>query len=304
MSLVSGTEESSFTDDLGSVTYCGDESAPCVTDDELCPMSELLFDKQRKIAELQAKLEDAEQRVRHLDSLAKLGELSAVVAHEIRNPLAGISATAEVMLDDISADDPHYESVAIIFEEIQRLEKTVRNLLDFARDRKPFITRVDLREVIEKVLAEIDGLAAEQNVTVTGACPNDLDNVQADPELIAQAFTNLALNAVQAMAQGGELGVKLYGETDEHGRWVRVAVSDSGCGIDSEHVDRIFDPFFTTKTNGAGLGLAVSKKIIEAQKGIITVDSKPGGGTTFVVSLPAAWNDNRKFASAQTQQRR
>lgn len=288
MSLVSAVEESSFTDGLGSVAYCADESAPCVTDDELCPMSGLLFEKQRNVAELQAKLEDAEQRVRHLDGLAKLGELSAVVAHEIRNPLAGISATAEVLLDDISVDDPRHESVAIIFEEIQRLEKTVRNLLDFARDRKPFITCVDLRDVVEKVLSEIGCLAAEQNVTVTGACPNDLESVQADPELVAQAFANLALNAVQAMSQGGDLGVELYGHTDEHGRWVRVAVSDSGCGIDSEHVDRIFDPFFTTKTNGAGLGLAVSKKIIEAQKGLITVDSKPGRGTTFVVSLPAA----------------
>ncbi|NQT18794.1 MAG: sensor histidine kinase [Planctomycetes bacterium] len=288
MSLVSVVEEASFTGDLGPVSYCDDGGAPCMINDEFCPMSELLLEHQRHVAQLKAKLEDSEQRVRHLDGLAKLGELSAVVAHEIRNPLAGISATAEVLLDDISIDDPRHESVTIIFQEIQRLEKTVRNLLDFARDHKPFITCTDIREVIERVLAGVDHLAAERGVTVSGACPNDLGDAQADPELLTQAFANLALNAVQAMPHGGELSVKLYRETDQHGRWVRVVVSDSGCGINSENIDRIFDPFFTTKTNGAGLGLAVSKKIIEAQKGRITVHSKPGRGTTFVVSLPAA----------------
>jgi len=288
LSLVTAAEEKTRTEDFGSVSHCVDYSATCMVPDEFCPMAELLCEKEKKAAEVEARLEDAERRLRHLDGLAKLGELSAVVAHEIRNPLTGISATAEVLLDDIPIDDPRHESVDIILSEIHRLEKTVRNLLDFARDRKPFITRVDLRDVVERVLAAVDCQAREHNITISGTCPSDLVDAQADPELVGQAFTNIALNAIQAMPDGGELNVKLYTETNALGRWVKVAIADSGSGISKENLEKIFDPFFTTKTSGAGLGLAVSRKIVEAQKGFIAVDSEPGRGATFVVGVPAA----------------
>lgn len=288
MSVVSAVEQHSLTGDFGSVSYCADDGGECLASDEFCPMSKLLHEKERAMTQLRGSLEDAQQRARHLDGLAKLGELSAVVAHEIRNPLAGISATAEVLLDDIAIDDPRRRSVDIILSEIHRLEKTVRNLLDFARDRKPFITRVDLRDVLERVLAAVDAHAEEHGITVEGTCPNSLPDAHADPELVEQAFTNLVLNALQAMPGGGKLGVKLYANTDETGRWIKVSITDCGCGIGKADRKRIFDPFFTTKAAGAGLGLAVSKKIIEAQKGFIAVDSSPGRGTTFVVGLPAA----------------
>jgi len=291
LSLVSPTEERSCTGNDGSVSHYVDDNTDgtgCMVSDELCPMAEILCEKEKTVSAIAAKLEDAQRRVRHLDDLAKLGEMSAVVAHEIRNPLTGISATAEVLLDDIPVDDPRHESVRVILYEIQRLEKTVRNLLDFARDRKPFIRRVDLRDVVESGLAAVDHQAKERDITVSGTCPNDLVDAQADPELVGQAFTNVALNAIEAMPDGGELNVRLYTETDDSRRWVKVAVTDSGKGISKRDLEKIFDPFFTTKANGAGLGLAVSRKIVEAQNGFISAQSTPGKGATFVIGLPAA----------------
>jgi len=288
-SLISSQEVPTSTVDPGSVSYPVDNDAiSCAASDNYCPMIEAFYDKQQKVDELQHKLDDADGRIRHLGDLAKLGELSAVVAHEIRNPLAGISATAEMLLDDIDAEDPRRESVRIILDEIQRLEKTVRNLLDFARTQKPFITRVDLREAMERVLARIDHHAKEHGVAINGICPNDLPDAQADPDLVRQAFLNVALNAIQAMPEGGELKVKLFRDADERGRCLRTAFIDTGCGIGKENLDRIFDPFFTTRANGAGLGLAVTRKIIEAQKGSVSVNSEVGRGSTFVITLPAA----------------
>ncbi|HUS59504.1 MAG TPA: ATP-binding protein [Planctomycetota bacterium] len=287
LSLTSTNEEQSFTRDPGSVSYSG-EAAACMAAEKFCPMIEAFYEKDRQLAELEARLEESEERARHLGDLAKLGEMSAVIAHEIRNPLTGISATAEVLLDDIAPEDPRHESVSIILDEIQRLEKIVRNLLDFARNRKPFITRVDLREEIEHVLASVSHLASQHDVTISGSCADDLEDAAADAELVRQAFLNIALNAVQAMPHGGELAVKLYSDADGRGRCLRTAFIDTGCGISKEIMEKIFDPFFTTKTGGAGLGLAVSKKIIEAQRGSITVESRPGGGSIFIVTLPAA----------------
>jgi len=288
LSLISPAEDDSFTSDPGTVSYSGDPAGACMAADKFCPMIEAFYEKDRQLAVLQSRLDEAEERARHLGDLAKLGEISAVIAHEIRNPLTGISATAEVLLEDIDPDDPRRESVSIILDEIQRLEKIVRNLLDFARNRKPFITRVDLRDEIEHVLAAISHAAAQAGVTISGACPDDLPDAAADPELVRQAFLNIALNAIQAMPLGGELTVKLFSEADDRGQCLRTAFIDTGCGISKENLAKIFDPFFTTKSGGAGLGLAVSQKMIEAQRGSISVESTPGTGSTFIVTLPAA----------------
>lgn len=288
LSQVSASKQNSLTSGDGSVSLSASGWLSCAVPDEFCPMAEALREKEREVVRVAAELAAAQRRMRHLDGLAKLGELSAVVAHEIRNPLAGISATAEVLLDDIPVGEPSRESVRIILGEIRRLEKTVRNLLDFARDCKPFITNVDLREVVERALAAVDHQAREHDVIIRGSCPNDLGDARADHELVGQALANIALNAIQAMPEGGELSVTLFAENDGLGRWIKVAITDSGCGISDENVKRIFDPFFTTKASGSGLGLAVSRKTIEAQKGFITVDSAPGRGTTFVVGLPSA----------------
>jgi signal transduction histidine kinase len=287
LSLVNAYDGSS-SEMIGTVSDSGLQDRSCGLMDSYCPLLEKLYEKEQGVVELTTRLDEAETTIKHLDGLAKLGELSAIVAHEIRNPLAGISATAEVLLEDLDFDDPRHESVSIILEEIQRLEKTVRNLLDFARQRKPYVTRVDVRDQMERALTTIDALVREQDVEVCGTCPNELPDAKADPELVQQALVNIAMNAVQAMPDGGELKVRLFEDADERGPRVNISVSDSGSGINDADMARIFDPFFTTKASGAGLGLAVSRKVIEAQGGAISVKSRVGRGTTFTVSLPAA----------------
>jgi len=294
LSLISPQEPYSHSTDGGTVSFADDlECTACMTDDSFCPMIETVYEKQRRIDELQEQLDDAEGRLKHLGDLAKLGELSAVIAHEIRNPLTGISATAEMLLDDIAADDPRRQSIRVILDEIQRLEKTVSNLLDFARNRKPFITRVDLREQVEHVLAQVASYARDRNVIISGIAPHDIPDAKADSELIRQAFLNVSLNAIQAMPGGGELKVMLSSGCDERGRCLKAAFNDTGCGISPENVARIFDPFFTTKASGAGLGLAVTRKAIEALGGAILVESEPGRGTTFTIVLRAADRNER-----------
>jgi len=287
-SLIAFDDSDTYTSDPGLVTFCDENDTVCMIADRFCPLAETLCEKERMIKEQQDKLEESEIQIRHLDGLAKLGELSAVVAHEIRNPLTGISATAEMLLEDMDAGDPRRESVNIIIDEIQRLEKTVCNLLGFARNHKPFITKVDMREQIERVLAAIEKQARQQQVSISGKCITNVPDALADPDLIQKVFLNMAINAVQAMPDGGELAVTLYTESDERGKWVRIAFTDTGCGISPDSLVRIFDPFFTTKSTGAGLGLAVCRKTVEALRGYITVRSETGKGSTFIVSLPAA----------------
>jgi len=286
MAAVSGLEQPSLTCSQGGVSFCDGHTAVCMMPEEFCPMTEILREKDRALGRQDAELAEARRQVLHLGGLAKLGELSAVVAHEIRNPLTGISATAEVLMDDMADDDLRRESVSTILDEIHRLDKTVRNLLDFARDHKPFLTRVDLRGVVERVVSNVRHEAAERGVQISGSCSDDLPPAVADPELLGQALMNITLNGIQAMSGGGELRVSL--RCARGGGSISVCIDDNGCGIDPQHLERIFDPFFTTKASGAGLGLAVSKKIIEAQHGSIRVRSRKGAGTTFVVELPAA----------------
>jgi len=286
MSVVGVLDQPSLTCNAGGVSYCDSAGGVCMMPEEFCPMTEVLRQKEREAARLEEELAQAGEQVRHLGGLAKLGELSAVVAHEIRNPLTGISATAEVLMDDMPESDSRRESVATILNEIRRLEKTVRNLLDFARDRKPYLVRVDVRDVIERVLETVRREAADRGVAIVGSCHDDVPQAVADPELLGQALTNIALNGIQAMGEGGELTVCVRHEKRRGA--VSVSIADTGCGIEPEHLERIFDPFFTTRATGAGLGLAVSKKIIESQRGSIRVSSNVGAGTTFVVDLPAA----------------
>jgi len=281
-------EQFSLSSDSGLVTFAGADAAFCLAADEACPLSAECRRKDGALAELQAQLDDALGRIGRLNGLARLGELAAAIAHEIRNPLAGVSATAEMLLDDISLDDPHRDSVSVILGEIQRLDKTVRNLLDFARSHKPFVTRLDLREHVERVLAGLRAAAAESGVGISGTSAGDLPDALGDPDLLRQAFMNIALNAIQAMPGGGELNVRLFSSADDRGRWICAAFTDTGRGISAQDLQRIFDPFFTTKASGAGLGLAVSRKVVEAQGGFIAVDSRPGLGSTFTVSVPAA----------------
>lgn len=232
-----------------------------------------------------SKLKALEEEMQQTRTMAALGEMSATVAHEIRNPLGAMGMWAALLERDLDETDPRRKTLGKIVEGLGRLNKIVTNLLVFTRPVKAEFRRVDIctmvEEVVDFVRIEVERL--EQPVTLLDGKRLGGVFVLADPEKISQVLLNLCLNAMQAMQQGGTLRVNVAEGGKEY---VVITVEDTGCGITPEDIAKIFDPFFTTRENGTGLGLAIVKKYVESHSGYIDVASVPGEGTTFKVFLP------------------
>lgn len=224
-----------------------------------------------------------EKQIQQADKLASIGELSASIAHEIRNPLAGISAAVEVLSESHTSNGATGEVVTEIRHQINRLNNTLRDLLDFARQREPEIVPCDVANIIRPMLALVRPDAHKQHITITESIADNLPPVCADLAQLQQAVLNILLNAVQAMPEGGDLTVTAAHLADT--RRVAVQIRDTGSGISAELQAKIFSPFFTTKHRGTGLGLAITRNIIEKHGGRIRVESKPGAGAVFTLEL-------------------
>jgi two-component system sensor kinase FixL len=221
-----------------------------------------------------------EQQLSEQQSLAKIGEMAAVLAHEIRNPLAGIRGAMQVMA---ARHDPASKEAMVTKEIIARvdtLSELMQDLLLYARPPKPHPAPVDLKRLILTVveLLSRDPEISRMHVTVEGSAPH----VRADAELLKIVFQNLLINGAHAMAGRGELRVQLGAS----GQVSSVAVTDSGPGIPPEIRDKIFTPFFTTKVRGTGLGLPTARRLVEAQHGSIAIECPPAGGAIVTVYLP------------------
>lgn len=224
------------------------------------------------------------EKARRSQNLATLGELAAGLAHEVRNPLAGMLTGAQLIARRLGEDDPCREYANLILEEGQRLEDLLRSLLDFARPSRTNFTESSLSEILDRALSLIKPLIQAQKIQVRRHYASTVGEILADRQGLLQVFLNLMLNAVQAMPHGGTL----YVLTMPDGDGVRVEIKDTGEGIPPDRVARIFDPFFTTKPEGTGLGLTLSLKIISEHGGKVTVNSEPGAGTSFVIHLAAS----------------
>jgi len=219
--------------------------------------------------------------------LAGVGTLTAGIAHELNNPLNNIGLTTETLTDDfdrLSATEK-LEMLDEIATQVERASATVRNLLDFTRRSRPVEMAVAVKDVVERAVRLVDNELALAHVDLDLVVEEHLPPVQGDARSLQQVLVNLLVNAIQAMPDGGKLGVKAA-TTDEG--WLRIDVSDTGHGIAPENLDRVFDPFFTTKDpgEGTGLGLSVSYRIIKEHKGRINVSSQVGTGTTLSIFLP------------------
>jgi len=260
------------------------------------PVKELAPDGQRapeqplgpgEPREVERQLSEARRLVEELRPLAELGELSALIAHEIRNPVIGIAATAEVLRELLDPADERREGVEVILDEAERLTRLVGNLLHFVRTRQPRLFPTDIADDIDRVAREIAPDARRSGVVVALEAPERCTPVLVDSELIQQVFLNLAANAIQAMPHGGTLAVRTL-EPDVSSAFVCVEFADTGRGIPPEGLRRVFEPFFTTRADGVGLGLAAARKLVEHQGGYITVSSEPGQGACFTVYLRRA----------------
>jgi hypothetical protein len=227
--------------------------------------------------------ESHEKQIQQAGKLAAIGELASGIAHEIRNPLAGISAAAEVLAEDNDLNGQHPEIVAEIRRQIARLNGTLRDLLGFVRQRDPEMAPCSLPDLIKPMLALVRSDAQQQRVAIVEQCAADLPLIRADAGQVQQAVLNLLLNAIQAMPNGGTLMVR----AEPVGDHVRLTISDTGIGISRDNLPKIFSPFFTTKHRGTGLGLAITRAIVEKHHGTISVESECGIGTTFTLEFAA-----------------
>lgn len=254
------------------------------------------------------RLKDREAQLARHSRMAAVGTLTAGIAHELNNPLNNISLNAEALHEGLSnyTDDQKLKMLADVVSQVERASATVRNLLDFTRVEKPVVVSLSVETVVREARRLVANEAEINRVEFNLALPPDLPKVQGNPRDLQQVFLNLFLNAIQAMPKGGLLTVR--GQTtasSTNDRALEVEVTDTGVGIPEENIGSVFDPFFTTKEVGAGtgLGLAVSYGIVEKHNGTITVRSKLGEGTTFVVRLPISSIEGGVGASLSSHRR-
>jgi signal transduction histidine kinase len=221
------------------------------------------------------------RRVKELDRLAFLGQLAGGISHELRNPLGVIKNSVYYLRMVLPAGDKVGRHLDILEREVDRATRIVTDLLDFARTVPPARASADLSALVRDCL---ERLPLADSITVTLKLAEDLPKLLIDHDQLGSVLSNLITNAAQAMPEGGALTI----ETAAGGDNVCVAVADTGVGIAPEHLERIFQPLFTTKAKGIGLGLAVAKMLVEANGGVVTVESAPGHGSRFEVRFPVA----------------
>ncbi|MBK5275038.1 MAG: HAMP domain-containing protein [Desulfuromonadales bacterium] len=227
------------------------------------------------------------QQLEQADRLASIGEMAAGIAHEIKNPLAGISAALSIIRDDITVADPRNAILGEVLQQVQRLDKTVNDLLFFGKPSLPELTCIDINYILETTCKFASQHRSVMNIKKEINLAPDLPPVYADGKQMQQVFLNLILNAFQAMAGGGTLTITT-GTVMRQGReYVSIDVADTGSGIPPQVLEKIFTPFFTTKAQGTGLGLPICCKLIKLHDGDIRVSSDDRHGTIFTVELPA-----------------
>jgi signal transduction histidine kinase len=204
------------------------------------------------------------------------------VAHEINNPAAIIRGNVEILLNELPHDHPAREEAGEVLRQTERISLITRNMLSFAREQAVHAEEVDVNPLLEEILAQASHQAPAEKVTMVRRLASDLPPIEGDRERLRQVFTNIVVNALQAMEGKGILTV----ESRREGETVEVAVADTGPGIPEEVGEKIFNPFFTTRPHGTGLGLSVTYGIVKAHRGSIAAENGVKEGTVFRVRLP------------------
>ncbi len=235
----------------------------------------------RAVQENLGKLRELEQQLSHSEELATIGEMAAGLAHEIKNPLAGIAGAIQILGETLPKDDDRTPVVEKVLEQVQRIDGTVRDLLAYARPKAARLALTDLHEVINNALGVVV-LFPKIRINVVCHFQNALPQAMVDGQQFGQVLSNLLVNAIQAMPEGGTLTVSTWSEPNG----IHVSVRDTGKGIPKSKLARVFDPFYTTKTRGTGLGLPICRRVVEAHHGTISVSSRSGHGAEFIIELP------------------
>lgn len=240
--------------------------------------------------EMAASLQTQMQEMQRTEQLKVCGEMAAGLAHEIRNPLAGIKVSMEVLLADLHLEERDKLVLSKVIEEIRHIELLMKNFLNFARPVAAQPTTVDINQLLGKTVDFINNhpsfSAPDARRKIIQELAHDLPDTSVDPQQLKQVFLNLFLNAADALPDGGAITVRT--RNDAQTQTIVIQLQDTGKGIPDELIDKVFQPFFTTKVKGTGLGLAVSKRLVEDNGGSIKVENNvSGGGVTFTIILPA-----------------
>lgn len=227
-------------------------------------------------------LKNMEAEIKQKEKLAAIGELAANIAHEIRNPLASVKGSVEMLRENRVTEDQKKRLTEIALKEMERLNKIITDFLAYSRPVPPKFKEFNLNLVLDDTLELLKNTAPVKNDIIIKKSFDAAVFVNADRQKLQQVFWNLGMNAIEAMSSGGELMVS----TKKDGLFIAVTFQDTGIGIPQENIGRIFYPFFTTKDEGTGLGLAIAYRIIEEHKGKINILSNPEGGTIFRILIP------------------
>jgi signal transduction histidine kinase len=243
--------------------------------------------------EMTAKLargRELEMQLHQAEKGAVVGRLAAAIAHEIRNPLNYINLTLDHLRSSFAPADPEKKATFVqlanqLKTEVARINRHISDFLKYSRPSKLELQDLDIREQAEDALRLVEARASECGIETTIVQEEKIQTVMADRESLRSVFTNLVINAVEAIdGDGGRVSIKLSNTNDNS---VKVEISDTGCGIAAEDISKVFEPYFSTKETGTGLGLAIVKKAVDDHGGTISVASKQGTGTTFTIILPA-----------------
>ena len=282
-----------MTESLKKVTASRDELDREITErkraeKELRKSNEELQTAEEELRVANEELVQTQEEMVHREKLAILGQLAGGVGHELRNPLGAIKNAAYFLNMALEQPEPEVkETLDILDREVTTSERIISSLLDFARPKPPTRQKVDINSVVQETLSRA---GVPGNVKVVSQLDETLPAILADSDQLGQVFGNIILNAVQAMPEGGQLVVKSEVPSPE---WAAISFADTGAGIPKGDLKKLFEPLFTTKAKGIGLGLAVTKTIVEGHKGTIEVQSEVGKGSTFTVKLPIGGEEEK-----------
>jgi signal transduction histidine kinase len=279
--------------------------------DNLDRQAQLVVNRFQKIM---TQLDDARRDANRNERLAAIGHMAAGVAHEIRNPLTAVKLLVQSAGQKAASGSWNAGQMAVIREEIGRIEHTIQDLLDFAKPATYQHMHHDLCETLRRAVRLLQGRAAQNDMHIDVINDGSPEFVNGDPEQLHQVFVNLFMNGMDAMSPGGRLKVEVrrlaqgaassgsnngvsengVASGEVSGEVCQIVVSDDGAGIPTDLIDHIFEPFVTSKARGTGLGLAISRRIVEAHGGRLTVANRTTGGAEFVMQLPIATHEPAK----------
>ncbi len=248
--------------------------------------------EKRKEASIELEKYHAMQ-VMKASQMSSIGEMAACIAHEIKNPLACMSSALQVIDREMGDKNENTLIIKEVIEQIERIDQSVKKILQYVKPESEQISVVDVDEIIEHTLSLINKYASLKSVEVILAKGAGEKKIQGGPQGLQELFFNICLNGIEAMEAEGSLTIVSSlrdadtGDSGKDGRWVEIDIRDMGCGINSHDMELIFNPLFTTKEKGTGLGLSISSKIVERYNGCIDVESVVGQGTNFKISFPA-----------------